>query len=396
MNSYKSAGRLKAIFFILGIILVLSALVYTQSLVNRLRDDIREYLNFYADVFAEEATDFNNTDSEFLFEEIIQGIDLPLIISSQKFSAPNAWKNIGIPPGNPNEEQLEEILEIMSEMDEANEPIPLLFEDIVLGYIHYGDSQVIKELQWLPYIEIAVVALFIFIGFTGYQTIRKSEQRLLWIGMARETAHQLGTPISSLLGWTALLNEKELSEDFQEIVSSMQQDIHRLEQIASRFSEISGREHFVEANLQEIINNVVHYMQRRLPQTGKNISLKLTGSADMQLPLNPDLLAWALENIIKNGVDAIERQSGTIHIHIHEPDSSKLYIDIEDTGKGIETQKDWDKIFKPGYTTKKRGWGLGLSLVRRIIEEYHNGSVTVIQSAEGKGTIIRITLFINQ
>jgi len=282
MNSYQSAGRIKAIFFIFGIILVLGALVYTQSLVNRLRDDVREYLNFYADVFAEEATDFNNTDSEFLFEEIIQGIDLPLIISSQKFSAPNAWKNIGIPPGSPSEEQLEEILEIMGEMDEANEPIPLLFEDIVLGYIHYGDSQVIKELQWLPYIEIAVVALFIFIGFTGYQTIRKSEQRLLWIGMARETAHQLGTPISSLLGWAALLNEKELSEDFQDIVSSMQQDIHRLEQVASRFSEISGREHFVKTNLQDIIDKVVQYMQRRLPQTGKNISLELTGSADMQ------------------------------------------------------------------------------------------------------------------
>ncbi|MBD3276502.1 MAG: GHKL domain-containing protein, partial [Candidatus Marinimicrobia bacterium] len=249
---------------------------------------------------------------------------------------------------------------------------------------------------WLPYIEIAVVALFIFIGFTGYQTIRKSEQRLLWIGMARETAHQLGTPISSLLGWTALLNEKELSDDFQEIVSSMQQDIHRLEQVASRFSEISGREHFVEANLQDIIDNVVQYMQRRLPQTGKNISIELTGSADMQLPLNPDLLEWALENIIKNGVDAIERKSGTIYIRIHEPDSTKLYIDIEDTGKGLESQKDWDRIFKPGYTTKKRGWGLGLSLVRRIIEEYHNGNVTVIQSEAGQGTTIRITLFFDK
>ncbi len=392
MKSFHSAGRLKAIFFVLGILLVLGALIYTQSLVNRLRDDVREYLNFYADVFAEEATDFDNTDSSFLFEEIVQRIDLPLIISGQKYSAPNAWKNIGIPPGKPSEEELAKILDIMQEMDEANEPIPLIFEDIVLGYIHYGDSKVIRELQWLPYIEIAVVALFIFIGFTGYQTIRKSEQRLLWIGMARETAHQLGTPISSLLGWTALLKEKKLSDDSQGIVSNMQQDIHRLEKVASRFSEISGTEHLEVSSLEKIISNVVTYMKRRLPQTGKNIELTVKGDTDLQIPLNPDLMEWALENMIKNGVDAIEGQDGEIMIHVRQPNQSIVQIDIIDTGKGIESQQNWDKIFKPGYTTKKRGWGLGLSLVRRIIEEYHGGEVKVMHSAAGEGTTIRVSL----
>jgi len=392
MKAYRSAGRMKALLFILGILIILGALIYTQSLVNRMRDEARSFLHFYADVYAKAASDFEGEDYSFVFEQIIRRINFPIIISSQRDSQPTMWKNIGISPDSASAGVREKIRSRMEEMDQSSDPIPLTYDDIVLGYIHYGDSRLIRELQWLPYIEIMVVALFIFIGFTGYQTIRKSEQRLLWVGMARETAHQLGTPISSLLGWIELAEETDLPPQVREITGHMRQDVRRLEQIAARFSQISSTTRLTEVELRKVLDEVLGYIQRRLPQTGKRVQLEVEGETNITVPLNPELLGWALENLIKNGIDAIEKDSGTITIRCKTRNHHQVIIDVVDTGKGIANQSDRSNLFKPGFSTKKRGWGLGLSLAKRIVEEQHNGKLEVAETTPGEGTTMRITL----
>lgn len=391
MRPYRSAGRVKALLFILGIVIILGALLYTNSLVNRMRNESREFLNFYADVYAKAASDFQGEDYSFVFEQIIQRITFPIIISSNPDGNPTMWKNVGIPGDSTGSAVINKVTARMEKMDESHEPIPLTYDDIVLGYIHYGDSQLIRELRWLPYVEILVVALFILIGYTGYQTIRRSEQRLIWIGMARETAHQLGTPISSLLGWIELMEEQDLPEKTRQITGQMRQDVHRLEQIAARFSQISSAPDLEPIPLGEVISEVVRYINRRLPRSGKSVQLNVEGATDQVILLNQELLGWTLENLIKNGVDAIENQSGTITIRCEARDDD-IFIDVIDTGRGIPGGSDRSNVFKPGYSTKKRGWGLGLSLAKRIVEEYHKGKLEVAESTPGKGTTMRITL----
>jgi len=393
MKAYKSAGRLKAGLFIVAIALILGALIYTQSLVSRLRSDVREFLNFYAEVYAKAASEFQGEDYSFIFEQIIQRINFPIIISSKKDSNPTAWKNVGVDPGDMSAEAIERVTDRMQTMDKSTNPIPLTYNNMLLGYIHYGDSRMIRELQWLPYIEIFVVAMFILIGYLGYQTIRRSEQRLIWVGMARETAHQLGTPISSLLGWIELLNSKDLSDEMQDVVGEMRQDVNRLEQVTARFSQISSEAHLSEVNLRNILESLVEYTRRRLPQTGKSVKLQVEGDTDITLSLNTELISWTLENLIKNGIDAIDTKQGKITVQIEQPDENKVVIDVTDTGKGIGNSSDRSNIFKPGFSTKKRGWGLGLSLAKRIIEEYHHGELELAWTEPGKGTTLRITLF---
>ncbi|MBS1272275.1 MAG: Sporulation kinase D [Candidatus Marinimicrobia bacterium] len=392
MTTYRTAGRMKAVLFVLAIVIILGALVYTQSLVSRMRDDAREFLNFYADVYARAASDFQGEDYSFIFEQIIQRINFPIIISSEKSGRPTAWKNIGIPPSDYSEKAVQKVISRMESMDESTNPIPLTYNDLVLGYIHYGDSKLIRELQWLPFIEIGVVALFILIGYTGYQTIRRSEQRLIWVGMARETAHQLGTPISSLLGWIELLQGQTEDEAKRSVISNMRQDVHRLEQVAARFSQISTKTKLSEVRLQEILDTVLKYIERRLPRTGKNVNLRVKGNPDITVHMNSELISWTLENLIKNGIDAIEKKAGEITIRCENPNPETLTIDVIDTGKGISEGNDRKNIFKPGYSTKTRGWGLGLSLAKRIVEEYHHGKLELVDSVPGEGTQVRITL----
>jgi len=386
---------MKAILFLLAIFIILGALIYTQSLVSRLRDDIREYLNFYVDVYAESASDFGSSDSRFFLEEIIRRINFPIIISSDKDANPTAWKNIGISPTNVTKQILAEVTSRMQKMDESHEPIPMQFQELTIGYIHYGDSRIIRELQWLPYIEILVVAMFLLIAYTGYQTIRRSEQRLIWVGMARETAHQLGTPISSLLGWIALLREQALSRRAEDVIGHMRRDVRRLEQITERFSHISSKEGFEDVPLETVIGEVVGYISKRLPHYNKSVSLEVRGDTDVRLPLNKELMEWALENLIKNGIDAIEGKTGTIQVVVTDRDENTVSIDVIDSGRGIGDHTRKTNIFKPGFSTKKRGWGLGLSLTKRIVEEHHRGRLELVSSS-GTGTTIRITLFRNK
>lgn len=245
----------------------------------------------------------------------------------------------------------------------------------------------------LPYIGIGVVGLFILIGFLGFRSIQRSEEQFIWVGMSKETAHQIGTPLSSLMGWLEILRAKRMDELTEKTLLEMEKDIERLNKVTARFSQIGSKADLKEVNVASVISEVVKYFQRRLPQWGKKVKIVEHYHSDSKVPINRDLFEWVIENLMKNSLDALEKGVGKIEVQVGEMKNGKhrVYIDISDNGRGIET-KNRRVIFKPGYSTKKRGWGLGLSLAKRIIEDYHNGKLLIKETKAGQGTTMRIIL----
>ena len=238
---------------------------------------------------------------------------------------------------------------------------------------------------------MAVVALFIFIGYVSFSYVKRNEQSNIWVGMARETAHQLGTPISSMLGWVELLKEQaQADRKTTETLLDMENDLHRLQKIADRFSKIGSKPDLREENLTEVVEKVTKYFERRIPQTGKKVSLVIDSPLPVYARINRELFEWVVENLTKNALDAIETGVGTISYSLAEQDPY-IFVDISDTGKGID-HKHRSEVFRPGFSTKRRGWGLGLSLSRRIIESYHRGRLMLKDSKHGFKTTFRIRL----
>ena len=387
MNLYKHTGNIKAGLFILGISLVIGLLAYTQSLVKELRNDNREIVRMYAEIIAGTVQDDNDTNLNFVFDNIIRKVKFPLIQTDPDHK-PQMWKNL---PESVDTEKKR--IRFMRAMDQLNESIPLVYKDssvgeITFGYLHYGDSSIVQKLQWWTYIEIVAIALFIFLGFTGFSFIRNNEKRHIWVGMARETAHQLGTPVSALMGWVEWL--KEHPEKTGEIISEMEADLQRLEQIGRRFSKMGSKTDFEALDLSERVQRVVDYLAKRMPSLGKKVDLVNDIQPGITITANGSLLAWSIENLIRNGIDAIDRDDGKVSVSLRK-EKDDIRIRIQDNGKGIP-KKDWRNIFRPGFSTKRAGWGLGLSLSSRIVEDIHNGQLQVIESSPETGTIIEIKL----
>ncbi|MCO5947428.1 sensor histidine kinase [Mucilaginibacter flavidus] len=253
--------------------------------------------------------------------------------------------------------------------------------------VYYKDSPLLTQLKFFPYIQLSVIAIFLLVAYTAFSSSRKSEQNQVWVGLAKETAHQLGTPISSLMAWIELMKEKFNAED-DPLIAEMENDVKRLEIVADRFSKIGSTPKLEEHKVYEVVKDFVDYFKVRV---SKNISFQLTGNPHLQAGVNIPLFDWVLENLLKNAVNAIEGK-GSIHVDISGNKIKKqVFIDVTDTGKGIPRSK-FDTVFQPGYTTRKRGWGLGLSLTKRMIENYHNGQIFVKDSELGKGTTFRIIL----
>lgn len=265
----------------------------------------------------------------------------------------------------------------------GNEPISILFGENEQMLLYFDSSSELKQLKYFPYIQFVIIGLFIFIAYLIFSTFRKAEQNKVWAGMAKETAHQLGTPLSSLMAWTELLDNEEKNK---EITVEMRKDITRLDKVTDRFSKIGSEAKLKDQDLTETAQSIVTYLR---PRISKMVELNFVSKDMPAVAHNASLLEWVIENIIKNGVDAMEGK-GKVDVLVHF-DPTNAYIDISDTGKGVE-KKNLNKIFKPGFSTKKRGWGLGLSLVRRIINEYHKGRVYVLHSEPNKGTTFRISL----
>ncbi|MEO6633091.1 MAG: HAMP domain-containing sensor histidine kinase [Mucilaginibacter sp.] len=253
--------------------------------------------------------------------------------------------------------------------------------------VYYKDSFLLTQLKFFPYIQLSVIAIFLLMAYTAFSSSRKSEQDQVWVGLAKETAHQLGTPISSLMAWIELMKEKYNAEG-DTLIAEMENDVKRLEIVADRFSKIGSTPKLEEHKVYEVVKDFVDYFKVRV---SKNISFQLTGNPHLQAGVNIPLFDWVLENLLKNAVNAIEGK-GSIHVDISGNKIKKqVFIDVTDTGKGIPRSK-FDTVFQPGYTTRKRGWGLGLSLTKRMIENYHNGQIFVKDSELGKGTTFRIIL----
>jgi signal transduction histidine kinase len=251
--------------------------------------------------------------------------------------------------------------------------------------LYFGNSKLIGELKWYPIIQLLIIALFIIITLFALQSKNRATQNQVWAGMAKETAHQLGTPLSSLTGWLEVLKDKNVD---QEVVSEIQKDINRLDLISDRFGKIGSTPKFVETDVVAHVTTMANYMRKRA--SGKVLLEVHAGQYDeTKAPISPQLFDWVIENLIKNALDALDGK-GAIHIYIYRYED-KVILDIVDTGKGIPRNK-WLTIFKPGYTTKKRGWGLGLSLTKRIVEQYHKGKIFVKESEANKGTTFRIIL----
>jgi nitrogen-specific signal transduction histidine kinase len=293
-----------------------------------------------------------------------------------------------IESGNIDKEKLKDehyVQKLIARMSGENEPILITLPDSGKSYIYYMDSVLMTQIMYYPYVMFTVIGVFLFIAYFLFSTARKSEQNLVWIGMSKETAHQLGTPLSSLMAWTEILKMKG---DNTEELAEIEKDIKRLEDITERFSKIGSPAKLEPQNLVTVMHETIDYL---IPRTSGKIKYHINLQPDKQviLPLNKQLFEWVVENLCKNAVDAMNGK-GDIRIHIEEA-GDHVNIDFEDTGKGIPKSR-FKTVFNPGFTSKKRGWGLGLSLSKRIISDYHKGKIFVKSSVIDKGTVIRVVL----
>ncbi len=272
----------------------------------------------------------------------------------------------------------------ITEMAQANPPIEVSLAGRGRNYIFYEESRVITQLRYFPYVQFIIIGLFLLVSYALFSLFRNAEQNQVWVGMAKETAHQLGTPLSSLMAWMELMDDRGSDP---EAVSEMRKDVGRLEMITERFSKIGSTPDLVPENIDQALRDTVQYLRPRLPSRVK-IDV-VPADAEVIVPLNRALFSWVLENLIRNAVDAMEGE-GSITITT-EKDGNEVHVDVTDTGKGIPLSQ-LKTVFQPGFTTKKRGWGLGLSLTKRIMETYHKGKIFVKRSTVGKGTTFRISL----
>tara|TARA_Y100001949_G_scaffold170349_1_gene171401 strand:+ start:1757 stop:2932 length:1176 start_codon:yes stop_codon:yes gene_type:complete len=384
---YHHIGNIKGGIFLIGIFLVIGLLSYTRYLSSELREDNREVVKLYAEIIAATVKDDSNTNINFIFENIIKKVKFPIIQSDQDKN-PQLWTNL---PENIDSD--DDRFQMILSMDKINEPIPLVFDNkssgpITFGYLHYGDSRLIQKIQIWTYIELLSIGLFIFFGFIGFSFIRNSEKQHIWVGMSRETAHQLGTPVSALLGWLDHL--KDDSSNIEKIIPELESDIERLQQVSRRFSKMGSMPEMEYFDLSERVEKVLSYLNRRIPTLGKKVELVNDITPDIKIRANGTLISWAIENLIRNSIDCIDDESGLIRISMSQ-EEYKVKIRISDNGCGVP-KKDWKNIFRPGFSTKKSGWGLGLSLCQRIINEVHNGEIYILDSNLDSGTVFEINI----
>jgi len=398
MSGGPASMNLKLALIVIGVAIALGTLYYTQNLVSRLQQREKEIVKLYANSLEFGAsTETFNTDFTFIFQNIIQRIDFPLILTDHNDQVTitgdgSGYKNIEF-DSKLNESELENYLETkVIELGKLHSPILVKSPDgKILSKIYYGDSNIIQQLRFYPYFQILFAVLFLLIAYSSFSYVKRSEQRNIWVGMSKETAHQLGTPISSLMGWNEMLKINfENKDKVQDISDEIGSDLVRLNKITKRFSKIGSIPELVIEKPYNVIENVINYFQRRLPQLGKNVVIIIEGDKDANAKLNVELFEWVIENLIKNSLDAIEHKDGKIHFKL-ATNRNKIEIDIVDNGKGVEHNRRKD-IFRPGYSTKRRGWGLGLSLSKRIIEDYHKGKIFVKQSVVNQGTTFQIIL----
>ena len=357
------------------------SLLYTNKLANELAAEERKKVELWAKgtKFLASTTDVN-TDISFVFEVVKDNVTIPLILTDGEENV-ISMRNFDEEKSEDLEFQKEELARIRS----INEPISIELTGDSKNLIFYDNSNLYYQLKYYPYISLGIVSIFILVAYVAFSVSRRAEQDQVWVGMAKETAHQLGTPISSLIGWMEYLKTKDVAE---ETLEDMAKDLTRLETITERFSKIGSEPELTPTDINRALTSSFDYMRSRTSSKVKfNVDMRL--DENLQIPLNEPLFAWVIENLCRNAVDAMG-SAGIISL-LALQDRDQLIIEVNDTGKGIPRSK-FKTVFEPGYTSKKRGWGLGLSLCRRIIEQYHGGKIFVKDSTLGKGTTFKIIM----
>jgi two-component system, sporulation sensor kinase D len=397
MNPYQQRKRWKYSLLAFAAVIASGSLFYTSYLVKSIKEAEHTRAEIWAISIKQIAAADDNDFLQYV-SAVRDSLTLPAIIVDEKgdfittrgLDSTKTYIKVPAMPGvtdkNAKKYDPDYFKATLETMKAQHKPIMLK----VLGnkwYVYYEDSFVLTQLKIFPYIQLSVIAIFLLVAYTAFNTSRKSEQNQVWVGLAKETAHQLGTPISSLMAWTELMKEKFNAED-DPLIAEMENDIKRLEIVADRFSKIGSKPVLEDHPVYEVVKDYVDYFRVRV---SNKIHFEMAGNPYLKAGLNVPLFDWVLENLLKNAVNAID-STGNIKVEISGNKSKQqVYIDVTDTGKGIPRSK-FITVFQPGYTTRKRGWGLGLSLTKRMIENYHDGQIFVKDSELGKGTTFRIVL----
>lgn len=381
MNIYRHKTMWKLLLLVLAIFIGFLSLLYTNDLVQKLKKEERKKVELWAEATRQLIKSDDPTSNLVFLSSIIEdNTTVPVILTDGADSIISA-KNFD--PARIND--IKYLKARLKRMKEKTDPIIIDLGGGFINRIYYRDSTILVKLTYYPYVQLSVIMLFILVSYLAFSSSRKAEQNQVWVGMSKETAHQLGTPTSSLSGWLEILQMKHPEV---KITGEIARDVARLEKITERFSKIGSRPDLKEENIVGLVYNTIDYLRSR---TSSKIlfSIETDHEKEISLPLNSALFGWVIENICKNSIDATGG-SGKISVRLTES-KDNVVIDVTDTGKGMP-KSSFKKIFNPGYTTKEHGWGLGLSLAKRIIEEYHHGKIFVRHSEPGKGTCIRMIL----
>ena len=377
--------QVKIILVVAAIAIAVVSLVASNILTKDLARQERTKMEVWAEAMRALSQADENTDLALVLKVLNDNNTIPVVVLDNDGNVTD-FRNVAINAKN-YKDSLLYISDMAKRLKNNKQNIRIQLSDASNEYIDvcYDDSLMLKRLALYPYVQLGVVMLFVVVAIFALLTSKRAEQNKVWVGLSKETAHQLGTPISSLMAWTTILKETYPDDD---LLPEMDKDVKRLQLIADRFSKIGSLPEAVPVSLSEVLDHVIDYMDRR---TSKTIQLKKVFPADdIIIRLNASLFEWVIENLCKNAVDAMGGESGTITLRV-ETVGERVIVEVSDTGKGIK-KKDMRNVFRPGFTTKSRGWGLGLSLAKRIVEEYHNGKIFVKSSELGKGTTFRIEL----
>ena len=391
MDIYLKRRRWKILLLFIAIIIGVVSLVYTNWLTEKMAQEERNKVELWAEATNRlnsaatetsslEMEDLNSNYLSFLSMVTSKNTTIPILIIEADGTFNNS-ANISY-----NESRKNEVLKReLKKMKDYSEPISIKISENNFQYLYYRESSILRNLRFYPLVQLFVIIVFIAVAYFAFNATQRAEQNQVWVGMSKETAHQLGTPISSLMAWTELLKLKNVDP---ELIKEFEKDTERLERITERFSKIGSKPELLPTNLVEVLSSTINYLKTR--SSSKVIfETSYSNEVPVETPLNAALFSWVIENICKNAIDAMGND-GKISVKLKEKEE-QVFIDISDTGIGV-TKSNFKTIFQPGYSTKKRGWGLGLSLAKRIIEIYHRGKIFIKSSEIGKGTTFRIVL----
>lgn len=377
--------QVKIFLVVAAILIAVASLLVSRSLTHDLAEQEKSKMQVWAEAMKSLSAADENTDLSLVLKVLDENHTIPVVVLNNE-GVVTEYRNIEIKARNAKD-SIAFVTSYGQQMKASGQVIRISLSKNHHDYIDvcYDDSLMLKRIAVYPYVQLGVVLLFVIVAIFALLTSKRAEQNKVWVGLSKETAHQLGTPISSLMAWSTIL--KETYPD-NELLPEMDKDVKRLQLIADRFSKIGSIPEPVPSCLNDVLIHVVDYMDRR---TSKKIEMKTElPNEDVIINMNASLFEWVIENLCKNAVDAMGGKLGSITLRLEETDKRAI-VEVSDTGKGIK-KKDISNVFRPGFTTKKRGWGLGLSLAKRIVEEYHHGKIYVKNSEIGKGTTFRIEL----